>query len=143
MPAPVIDLSRQPLFVVTFDGVSTDAEFRAYLDETTRIMITRKSPTVTIVDSRGSSRVPPSQRKMQADWINQYSNLLAKWSLGTAFVIDSPLVRGALTAIFWLQRLPMEYVVVGTRAEAERWAAERLRSVGLELPPRAERAQSS
>ena len=38
-----------------------------------------------------------------------------------AFVIDSPIVRGALTAILWIQPLPYEHRIVGTRADANAW----------------------
>ncbi|MES1178073.1 MAG: hypothetical protein ABUL62_27365 [Myxococcales bacterium] len=44
------------------------------------------------------------------------------YSAGSAFAIDSPLVRGGLTAIAWLQSLPSPFIVVATLAEAEGWA---------------------
>lgn len=135
MPAPRIDTSRPPLFVVTFDGIPSEAEFDAYLATTTRLLIARKQKTVTIVDSRRSGRVPASLRKKQAEWLKQYENLLTTYSVGTVFVIDSPLVRGALTAILWLQPLPTAHAVVATLAQAESWAVERLREAGIDASP--------
>ena len=46
----------------------------------------------------------------------------------------SPLVRGVLTAIFWIQTLPNPYTIVGTLREAEAWAREQLRAAGLGAP---------
>lgn len=48
------------------------------------------------------------------------------YSAGSAFAIDSPLVRGGLTAIAWLQSLPSPFIVVATLAEAEGWARNQL-----------------
>jgi hypothetical protein len=129
--APSIDVSRLPVVVVRFSGLATDAEFDEYLVSMTRLIVERKQKSVTILDARQSGRSPATQRKKQAAWISAHENLLRQYSLGTAFVITSPLVRGVLTAILWLQPLPSDYTVVGTMAEAERWAHERLRSAGL------------
>ena len=52
--------------------------------------------------------------------------LLRTYSAGSAFVISSPLVRGGLTAILWLQALPSPFIVVATRPEAESWARAQL-----------------
>jgi hypothetical protein len=133
--APVIDLSRHPLVIVRFVGLPTEAEFDAYLEGMTRFIIERKQKTVTILDASQSDRTPASQRKKQAVWLKSHENLLRQYSLGTAFVITSPLVRGVLTAIFWLQPLPTEHIVVGTMHEAEAWGRARLSAAGIAMPP--------
>jgi hypothetical protein len=40
-------------------------------------------------------------------------------------VTDNPVIRGAITALLWIQSFPWEYTVVATREEAERWAVAR------------------
>ena len=135
MAAPKLDLSRRPLITVTFVGLATEAEFDEYLDEMTRMILERKEKTVTILDARASGRAPATPRKKQADWLKQHERELRRYSLGTAFVIDSPLVRGVLTAIFWVQPMATAYAIVGTLEEAERWAMARLQEAGLTAPP--------
>ena len=112
----------------------SEPEFDQYLASMTQI-ISRAEKTLTILDARRAIRSPPSQRKKQADWIKMHADQLRRYSLGTAFVLTSPLVRGVLTAILWLQPLPSDYVVVGTMAEAEDWAAAKLRDAGLPVTP--------
>lgn len=114
-----------------FTGLTTDAEFDDYLNAMTRLIVDRKQKTVTILDARKSDRTPATQRKKQAAWLKAHDNFLRQYSLGTVFVITSPLVRGVLTAILWLQPLPTDYAVVATMAEAERWARQRLAAAGL------------
>lgn len=56
-------------------------------------------------------------------------------------MIDSPIVRGALTAILWLSPLPQPHLVTASMAEAERWTLDKLRRApaGASLPGAAAR----
>lgn len=125
MSRVTIDTSRFPVTVVAFEGVVSDEEFQRYLDQLD-VLLERREPYVTIVDARATGPAPAIQRKMKADWLARRRPELSRWCLGTAFVIDSPVVRGMLTAILWLSSLPCPNVVVRSRAEAERWVQDRL-----------------
>ncbi len=129
-----MDDSRHPIVVVTFDGPSTDAEFRAYLDDMTRLVVARREPNVTILDARAAGSTPATQRRMQADWLEKHDAELRRYSAGTAFIITSAMVRGILTAILWLQPMAAPHVVVATFEEAEAWAREQLRARGVAAP---------
>jgi hypothetical protein len=137
--APTIDTARHPIILVTFSGYVSEPEFDAYLASMTKV-ISRPEKTVTIYDARYAIRNPASQRRKQADWLKQHEEQLRQYSLGTAFVITSPFVRGVLTAILWLQPMVSDYVVVGRMDEAEAWAAKKLRAAGLDVPPALARA---
>ena len=127
-----IDETRWPLVLVTFDGVSPEPEFDAYL-ERMATFLDRKTPTATVLDATRAGATPPIQRKKQADWMKTHEASLRRYSAGTAFVISSPMVRGILTAILWMQPMPQEHVVVATLPEAMKWAREKLRARGVEL----------
>lgn len=127
------DDSHHPLVVVRFLGVLTDDQFAQYLDDLTR-NLERRQKTVVILDARRSGATPAAQRRMQADWLKEYEPLLRQYTLGTAFVISSRVVRGILTAILWVQPLPSEHVVVSTLAEALAWASERFAEHGITMP---------
>jgi hypothetical protein len=103
-----VDDSGLPLIVVTFDGSVDDPEFERYLSRLDGLW-KRKARSAIVLDGRKLN-----------------DELLRTYSVGTAFVISSQLVRGGLTAILWLQPLPTPYVVVATRLEAERWARAQL-----------------
>ena len=119
------DSRSDPLIWIRFTGSVSEAEFDAYL-ETTKAYITRGTPTLFVYDALLADAPTATQRQKQAAWLEQHDAAMRRNSKGTAFVIGNPLVRGALTAIFWIRPTPTPYIVTGTRAEAERWARERL-----------------
>lgn len=118
----VIDDQRRPIIVVTFDGAATDAEFDDYLRDMKARVLDRREKTVTILDARRSTGTTAAQRRKQAEWLRENDAALRSYSLGTAFVITSPIVRGVLTAILWMQPMPAPHSIVATLTEAEAWA---------------------
>lgn len=121
-----IDESRLPLFVATFLGSATNEEFAEYLRRLSA-NLARRQPTAIVVDSRKAVSVTAAQRKQQAEWIDANRDDLRRYVVGTAFVIESALMRGALTAIFWMTSYETPYVVVPTFEAGETWALEQLR----------------
>lgn len=120
-----IDFTRLPVLAVTFVGTVDDDAFRRYLDELAGVVKTR-SPYVLLADATRADRPTARQRTLQAELLREHSDLFGRYCKGAAFVIDSPVVRGALTAIMWIQSLPYEHTVVATREEAERWLRGRV-----------------
>ena len=128
------DDSRFPIVRVTFVGVVTSEEFERYLDSMTKLLL-RRQMNVMVLDASRAGLSPPIQRRRQAEWMKEHDAELRRYSKGTAFVITSTLVRGALTAILWLQPMPTPHVVVSTIEEAETWARSKLRDAGVEIRP--------
>ncbi len=132
------DESRFPLVLVRPRGKATDAEVEALLAAFKR-PLNRREKYVEIFDGTHADPGSPTQRRRIADWMRAHTSLISTYSLGTAIVIPSALVRGALTAVFWIQPMPCPYTVVSTMAEAEAWAEEKLRAAGLAVPPKSTR----
>jgi len=128
------DDSRFPLVLIRAHGAATDAEFVDYLGVMERPLL-RRERFVEIFDATYTAPSPAVQRRQVAEWIRERAGLLKTYQIGVAFVIPSALVRGALTAILWIQPHPSPHTVVATLAEAERWAIERARAEGLHVPP--------
>ena len=128
-----MDESRWPLAQVTFRGAPDDGAFEAYFAWNSRIL-ERCERYACVVDAREVKQISAMQRRRQAEWMKRNHDALKEFSVGVAFVIDSPLVRGILTAILWLAPLPQPHFIASTGGEAERWALDRLRLVGLEAP---------
>lgn len=104
----------------------------ACVSERMRNRIRRGSPMAyTIQDNCGFPPAGAAERKILSEWMAQDFDLLRSCSLGVSFVIDSGLVRGALTAVFWLSRLPSPYRVHATLEEALRVAIEQVEAAGL------------
>lgn len=129
-----IDESRYPIALMAFHGVFTDAYFDEYLAKLTEIA-RRPGTRALIYDIRDSGMVPAAQRRKQADWMARYELLTRAGTAGMAFVIDSPILRGILTAILWMSPMACPHTVVATLPEAYSWCDQTLRaaSSGTEL----------
>ena len=125
MGSITVDTSRAPLLLVRFDGAVDDDGFRAYLQQLTS-WLDRGERYAIVLDARTATPPQAAQRRMQADMMKAEHVRLGKLCVGGAFVIPSPLVRGALTAILWIQPLPWEHTVVADLTTAEAWARNRL-----------------
>jgi hypothetical protein len=66
--------------------------------------------------------------RRQAEWIKDHEALLRQYSLGVAMVMQSPIVRGMLKAILWIQPMPQPYTVCSSVEEGLRWLRERVAS---------------
>jgi hypothetical protein len=124
-PTITIDRSEYPLVVVRFRGAPTTPEFARYLEDLAALYREAK-PFALIVDSSHAEAPPATHRKMQADWIKQHERVIRTYNMGTAFITPSVVLRGALTAILWLQPLPCPHHVCADEIEAKRWARSRL-----------------
>lgn len=130
----VVDEARAPVYVVTFSGAVTDAEFDRYLDELS-VLTERGGQRALVYDARLASPARASQRRKQAEWMKRFDGAIRRSTAGIAFVIPSALVRGSLTAILWLQPLACQHLVTANLEHALGWARERLSSnaAGREL----------
>jgi hypothetical protein len=61
---------------------------------------------------------PASQRKFVGEWLARTSLLQKAAGVGGANVTPSPLLRGVITAIFWIKPSPTPTIFVATRNEA-------------------------
>lgn len=75
--------------------------------------------TYTITDlSEMHQLAPAAQRKYVGDWMKRTVLLQKAVSLGGANVTPSTILRGLITAIYWLVPPPMPAVFVASRREA-------------------------
>lgn len=114
-----VDTAAWPLVRVTYVGTVDDAHFERYLDAQAGLL-ERKEPYVIVFDARESGMPSAKQRQRMATFTRERQADISRRCRRGVFVISSPLIRGALTAILWLQPLPFPHDVVATIEEAER-----------------------
>lgn len=122
------------------------ATLRSHLEEQTAAMqesakLGRK--VFLIIEARDGNRPPPEVRKLQAEWMQEHRELIAATCMGMAFVIENRLVRGALTAIFWVTPSPVPYSVHASLHEALDHARARCTQIGVQLPEQAHRPDAA
>lgn len=119
------DDARFPLVEVEFHGNLRDEDFDRYLTFLAGAHSKRQTWGL-LLDGTHVRGVSALQRRRMADFLKEHEELARKHCAGTAFVLDSPLVRGTLTAIFWFQKQPTPYVVVGQRTQALMWLRDQI-----------------
>jgi hypothetical protein len=125
----IIDDSLWPLRMVRFVGVATPEQFERYLEGAAE-GLRRREKFVSILDLTRGGVPTPEMRDRQAAWLQAHDALLREYQLGVAFVVTSPLIRLALSAIFYFKSLSVPYVVTARLSEAALWAISRLEQEG-------------
>jgi hypothetical protein len=120
-----------PVLRVRFGPRATDEAFEAYLERLEALLAApreRRSERIAILldASRTIAAGTPSQRRMQAEWLDEMRRRRGfaagdEPSVGLCFVLQRAVVRGGLTAVLWLTRLRSRIHVVATEAEGEAW----------------------
>ncbi|PTL82124.1 hypothetical protein [Vitiosangium sp. GDMCC 1.1324] len=134
-----IDDSLWPLRVVRFVGTASPRQFEHYLEETTACL-RRREQYISITDLTQGGPSTAEHRQRLVRWMHQYEPLMREVLLGTAFVINSPFMRLAVSAVTHLKPLPIPYLIAAQELEASAWAGACLEEQGLRLA--AERVRS-
>ena len=132
----------EPILLSTQIEDTTDENLRQYLDEQTLLfeqLARDQIRCISVIDCSFGTSVTAVQRAMYADWMKASKPLLDACLVGTAYVMPSVLVRGALTAIFWLTRLSTPHAVHRELDEGLRWAIDLAKRSDLRLHPSLER----
>lgn len=93
----------------------------------------RRDKVVDILDIRHAEPPSPRQRRMQGDWNQANEALLRETLVGFTFIVSSVVMRGVITAVFWLKPLPVPHAVFTQRNEAIDWALDQLRLAGIPI----------
>src|SRR5256885_16434994 len=125
-----IDEKYWPLVVFRFEGAITMAQLEEYLKRQEDLSA-RQSQTVALVLTKNLRMWETAVLRRQAEWLKQHRDEVARMSLGAALVIESPIVRGMLKALLWLQPMPQPHFVTNSIAPALAWLRVRLREGNL------------
>ena len=140
----VADARHFPVLVITWWGAADEALIRRYF-EWSDAMLARAAAEDTklafISDNRASKRPPAHVRALTAELTDQTGDELSNRSVTTIIVLDSALVRGALTAIQWLSARPWDLTMCGDIETALSKALQLLEAADVPPPPRLDPAR--
>lgn len=129
-PFVTIDDSLWPIRIVRFVGVATLAQFEHYLAEM-EACLRRGEKFVCVLDLTQGGAPTVEHRQRQVEWIHRNEPLMCQVELGVAFLVASPVMRLALSIIFYFKPMPIPYLVTTQSSQAIEWAAQRLADAGL------------
>jgi hypothetical protein len=132
-----------PVVVITL-GEEVVASDLTIMSAAFRDIFARRKKYVCITDVRGIAKLPDAKtRQAVADWWKTLAADQRIWNLGSANIVSSAPVRGALTALSWLFTSPTPQGYVADMDAALEWAAARLREADLAMPLSAERLRAA
>jgi hypothetical protein len=90
-----------------------------------------------VTDLTRMQEMPPaSQRQYTGAWTKLNADLSRRSSVGGATVTPSPILRGIITAVYWVQPPPTPAFSVSTLQDAMLKGIEMLQAANVLLPPR-------
>lgn len=117
MREPTVDDRFFPLVVNTIPE-RLDADHLPAFFAKTEAILKRREPYVTLSDVTRTRELPTAVvRRALADWSTRHDAAMKQFAMGTAIVIESAMIRGGLTALFWLAPPPYPQQVVATIGE--------------------------
>ena len=123
-----------PLVITSIRGPVLDRDLD-HIFERFEEVYAKKSSFVVLSDLRQVSAVPeaPTRRRI-AEWSKAQEDRTRAYHLGTAMIVRSAVVRGALTAVNWLTRPITPQPVYTDPRDGAEWCLATLRAQGLGIP---------
>jgi hypothetical protein len=123
-----------PLVLFRFSGDVSLTQLNDYLQRQ-EAMLARREMMGSLVLTEDLKLWDTPVLRRQADWIKQNVELLRRYSVGAALIIASPVVRGMLKAVLWLQPMPQPHFVTANVDQALDWLRTRFHAAHIEMPP--------
>ncbi len=121
----IFDETAWPLLYVRFPSKPLCDEGFEYFIERYTMVVERRIPFATILDSRGlTTAITPNQRKRLTVWFEVTGPLAGEHHFGIAVLISNALIRGALKAVTWLAPIPVPVKPFGSIADSGPWVRE-------------------
>ena len=122
-----IDESRAPLYLLKFPTSTTDEELIACC-EAREVWAERvRYPVAWVVDLSRIRTVTARQRQIFGAHLGRMERHNLAYNRGASLIVPSAVLRGMVTAAFWLRPPRFPHRMFASRAEGLRWAAEQLR----------------
>jgi hypothetical protein len=120
-----IDVSEPGLMFVRWRRQATEAESRSLMAEIEKYW-ERRERYAAVIETHPAVNADARHRALWGEWHEQNRKSLEAYCVGLAITLDSPVMRGLMTAISWFSKdsYPMKYVSDVHAGRA--WARERI-----------------
>lgn len=129
---PWVDSSLAPLYRVTFPASGSDAKLLAYCRAVESWSAQVSYPVGWLMDLSHVAEVSAHQRAIFAKYMRGMEAFDRRCTQGTALILSSALMRGVVTAIFWLSNPPFQHRTFAMPGEGLVWLREVLHEAGIE-----------
>ncbi len=128
------DVSMWPLVVVTMPPVTAKADFD-YLRRCYEDVFAQPNKHALVVDTTTIVRVPGATlRRQMKEFEDSRRPIIHQKNIGSAIVIQNPLVRGAYTALRWISPQPAPNKAFASVQDGARWCIDGIEADGQTAP---------
>lgn len=124
---PWIDSARAPLYVLRFPPSTTDEELHACCTAREVWADRARYPVAWVVDMSAVREVTARQRQMFGAHLGKMDRHNFNYNRGASLIVPNAIVRGMVTAAFWIKPPRFPHRLFATRSEGLRWAEDQLR----------------
>lgn len=120
-PHEWLDVMHAPVYIARLPQKVQDAELRAYLTAVEEFFLRHEGKYSLVTDASFVQSATATQRRIVADSDIRLREHDRKWCAGAGIVAKSALMRGAITAIYWMSPPVYPYRVFSNLTEAVVW----------------------
>ena len=117
-----LDQSHWPLLIVITPPKVDDEELEHFLEQYSATIKSRGERYALVLDVSNTEKLNPVQRKKLVNMMERNKAFNEKHCAGCAMVFSSMLLKGILTAIFWIHKPPHPTKVFNVQEDAIEWA---------------------
>jgi hypothetical protein len=123
---PWVDASRAPLYTVVFPEAAEDADVISFGVAREEWAKRAHYPVAWVVDLSYLITATAKQRRLFSEHLGRFEPHDIAYNRGSALVVPSAVLRGIVTAVFWMKRPRFPNECFGSLAAARRWAEAQL-----------------
>jgi hypothetical protein len=126
---PTLERVDEAVYMARFGAAIDLDELQAHFDDVREVLA--RGPAVVVLDLRTLGTPSAVVRRAAGEGLRRVLETHGESLLGVCHVLSSPIIRGVMTAIYWVAPLPCETLVTGKYEEGIAWAKERARRASV------------
>lgn len=130
---PWIDVKDFPLLRQRYPANFSDSDLEAFIVSLQQVIPAIEQPFAWVVDVDAMVKSTAHQRKIMAESEKRMAEHDRMFCVGSALYVANPIIRGIVTAVFWLSPPVYPYTLVGDLKAGENWALRKLQLAGVDI----------
>jgi hypothetical protein len=123
--------SAWPVVQIEFTDSRSDEHFIWVLRQFEGLFA-RRERYLFLIDATKATKIPSAgARHTIGKWQNDHKEDSKRWCAGGVILVSSALVRGAVTAMSWVHKPPVQQYFAPTRREGVEWCIKTAEDAGL------------
>ena len=128
----MLELERWPIIVLRVRNDTSPEQFQKVFGKYESEVFARRKRYVSITDLTELSRPPGArERRAMADWMRDKDPVMSRLAIANSNVSGSAVARGALKALYWVQKPNIPQATHSTLDEALDWARKLVAHHGI------------